>query len=231
MPKNKDLKRLVRTRMQKTGESYTAARAQVTRKNKTLARSGLSEERYAELAGMRDEAVHAKTGRTWKQWVRVLDAIDAGKMTHRAIALHLKEAHGLPPWWSQTVTVGYERIRGLRDVGQRRGGAYEVNKSRTFTAPVSTLYCAFSSARIRTRWLSGVELTVRKSAPDRSLRITWPDGTRVEVNFTAKGEAKSQAAIEHKMLASKADAEKMKGFWSERLDALSAWLARDAGRG
>ena len=30
MTKNKDLKRLVRTRMTKTGESYTAARAQIT---------------------------------------------------------------------------------------------------------------------------------------------------------------------------------------------------------
>src|SRR5512139_3093289 len=32
MPHHKDLKRLVRSRMQKTGESYTAARAQLTRK-------------------------------------------------------------------------------------------------------------------------------------------------------------------------------------------------------
>src|SRR3954467_11720027 len=35
MPKQKDLKRLVRARMQKTGEAYTAARAQVLRKPRT----------------------------------------------------------------------------------------------------------------------------------------------------------------------------------------------------
>ena len=35
MPRDKDLKRLVRARMTKTGESYTAARAQITRKAKT----------------------------------------------------------------------------------------------------------------------------------------------------------------------------------------------------
>ena len=32
MPRNKDLKRLVRARMQKTGEAYTAARAQIVAK-------------------------------------------------------------------------------------------------------------------------------------------------------------------------------------------------------
>ncbi len=39
MPTNKDLKRLVRARMSKTGESYTAARAQLARKSAKLAPS------------------------------------------------------------------------------------------------------------------------------------------------------------------------------------------------
>jgi len=33
------------------------------------------------------------------------------------------------------VAVGYERIRGLRDRGQRLDGWYEMNKNRTFGAP------------------------------------------------------------------------------------------------
>jgi hypothetical protein len=220
MPRNKDLKRLIRTRMQKTGESYTTARAHITRKKKSLTGPTVPEARYAEVAGMRDDAVYTKTGRTWKQWVRVLDAIDAGEMPHKLIAAHLMETHGLPAWWAQTVTVGYERIRGLRDIGQRRGGAYEVNKSKTFSAPLSTLYRAFSTARIRSRWLPGVELSARKAAPGKTLRINWPDGTRVDVNFTAKGDAKSQVAVQHKMLSSKSEAEKMRAFWTERLGAL-----------
>ena len=39
MPRQKDLKRLVRARMEKTGEAYTAARAQVLRKPRTPKRS------------------------------------------------------------------------------------------------------------------------------------------------------------------------------------------------
>ena len=42
MPRNKDLKRLVRARMQKTGEAYTAARAHIDKASttKTLSVSG-----------------------------------------------------------------------------------------------------------------------------------------------------------------------------------------------
>jgi len=55
MPTNKDLKRRVRERMQKTGEAYTAARAQI------LARKVGASAPHAELAGMSDAAVAAKT--------------------------------------------------------------------------------------------------------------------------------------------------------------------------
>ncbi len=40
MPRNKDLKRLVRARMSKTGESYTAARAKVIARSTTERRTG-----------------------------------------------------------------------------------------------------------------------------------------------------------------------------------------------
>ena len=56
MPKKKDLKRQVRDRMTRTGESYTAARAQVVR-------SAKDDRDYAEIAGMSDDAVEKKTGR------------------------------------------------------------------------------------------------------------------------------------------------------------------------
>ena len=52
-------------------------------------------------------------------------------------------------WWCQTVTVGYERIKGLRVVGQRRDGGFEASKSKTFTARLTRLYRAWSDARTR----------------------------------------------------------------------------------
>jgi len=172
---------------------------------------------------MSDEAIRAKTGKTWAQWVRVLDAIDATRMPHREIASHVNTTYAIGVWWAQTVTVGYERIRGLRDVGQRRGGGYEFSKSRTFPVPVPVLYRAFASPKVRSRWLGGVAFTVRKATPNKTIRITWPDRTSVEVQFTPKGK-KSHASITHTKLASKDAAAKLKVWWHERLDALTTVL-------
>lgn len=217
MTKNKDLKRRVRARMEKTGESYTAARAQLAK--------GPDPSRYAELAGMKDESVEAKTGRTWAGWVEALDAVGAVSKRHSEIA---KAAAAIAPemggWWAQTVTVGYERIRGLRDKGQQRGTKlYDANKSRTFGVPVARLYAAFGKKQ-RARWLGDVDLTIRTSQVNRSMRISWPDGTDVHAFFVDKGPEKSSVAIQHRKLASKADVERAKAAWAERFDALKEQL-------
>src|SRR5215203_4409171 len=149
MPIQKDLKKIVRTRMQKTGEAYTTARLHIVRnKDKETA----PPPNYAELAAMSDEAVKKATGHDWTEWVKTLDAIQAAEKPHREIARYVSSI-GTPDWWSQMVTVGYERVRGLRDRGQRRGGTYEASKSRTFAVPVETLFDAVAKASKRKRWL------------------------------------------------------------------------------
>lgn len=123
-------------------------------------------------------------------------------------------------WWAQAVTVGYERIRGLREAGQRRGGTYEASKSRTFGVDVSTLYQMCKDARRRRRWLPEGVKKVRTSVEDKSMRLDWDDDTQVNLFFTAKGPAKSTVSVQHGKLSKKADVEKAKAFWDERLNAL-----------
>jgi hypothetical protein len=227
MPTNRDLKRLVRVRMKKTGEAYTAARTQILRKKPALQAvppKAQKTHEYSELAGMRDDAVKEKTGRTWAAWVRTLDRAGAPEWPHGKIARYVHEAFGVPGWWSQTVTVGYERIKGLRAIGQRMDGSFEASKSRTFSVPVARLYRAWKDARVRSKWLPGVALTVRKAVPEKSMRITWPGGTSVEAWFVSKGAAKSQVALAHTRLGSKADADDRKAYWDDRLRALGEAL-------
>lgn len=217
MTAHKHLKQLVRARMQKTGESYTAARHQLlatpTSSKPSIDRSN---------AGMSDAAVRAKTGRTWAEWVRVLDAVGAAKLPHRAIAQHVASL-GLTSWWTQTVTVGYERIRGLRERGQKRGGAYEASKTRTFAVPVGVLFDAFADARVRQRWLP-VNVSVRSTRPQRRMRLSWEDGTLVHVEFVAKSEARSAVAVQHTRLADRAALLNMKRTWTSHFDRLAALL-------
>jgi hypothetical protein len=206
MPKQKDLKRVVRARMQKTGESYTTARMQLVKPKID----------YAAKAGMADATIKKQTGRDWAEWVRVLDA--KGLTVHRDIAEHVHSI-GVPDWWAQTVTVGYERIKGLRAIGQRRSGTWEANKSKTFSAPAETVFKAWTDTRKRKKWLPE-KLKIRSATSPKSIRIAWPDGTTVAVWFQAKG-AKTSAGVQHIGLKSKDDADRLKQFWSERLETLA----------
>jgi hypothetical protein len=215
MPRQKDLKRLVRARMKKTGEAYTAARAQITKKPKE----------FAILAGMSDEKVKASTGCTWERWVRALDHYGADKMSHRDIAKLVQEKYNVGPWWTQTVAVGYERIKGLRARGQQRNGTFQISKSRTYNVPVATLFDAWTDARIRRHWLIEAGVKVRKATRPKSVRLGWPDGGIVAVGFFPKGESKSYVAIEHTKLPDRATSERIKQEWSDRFEVLREVLA------
>jgi hypothetical protein len=238
MPLQKDLKRLVRARMKKTGEAYTAARAQIIRKPKaatpsangavsvSLSKSLLAPpaKEFAKIAGMSDAKLKEKTGCTWERWVRSLDYRGAEKMSHRDIAALVHEKYRIDSWWSQTVAVGYERIKGLRVRGQQRNGTYQISKSRTYKVPVTTLFEAWTDARLRQRWLKEDGVKVRKASAPKSIRLGWPDGGIVAVGFFAKGKTKSSVAIEHTKLPDKATGERLKREWSERFDALGEVL-------
>jgi hypothetical protein len=158
------------------------------------------------------------------RWVRALDHVGAHEWSHRSIAEHVSEKYKVSGWWSQMVTVGYERIKGLRAIGQRLSGKYEASKSKVFQVPVGRLYRAFHDARTRRRWLGDVKFTVRAATRDKSLRITWPDASSVVVYFEGKGTGKSQVVIQHEKLADKAAADQMKSYWTERLKSLQGML-------
>lgn len=226
MPKEKDFKRRVRDRMRKTGEAYTAARAALVKKRErggARSRPALPDD-PASVAGMKDDAVRAKTGRDWRGWVAALDAGDADALGHAAIAARLHEEFGLSGWWAQMVAVGYERLRGLRAKGQRREGTWDVGKSKTVPVPLARLYRAFG-ARERGRWLGDAPLVVRKATREKSMRCRWgDDDTPVDLTFWAKGPQKSQVQLQHGKLPSQARAAELRAFWSERLAALAEHL-------
>jgi len=222
MPTNKDFKRVVRARMDKSGEAYTTARTHLlTKKHNPSAPTSAD---YATLAGMSDGVIKQKTGCDWTRWVKALDQVEAHTWPHREIARYVHDKFKLPGWWCQSVTVGYERIKGLRAIGQRRDGGFEASKSKTFAVPLTRLYRAWSDARTRARWLPGVAATVRTAVRNKSMRITWPDQTSVQVYFMSKGRGKSQVAVQHEKLAGQPAATQMRAYWTERLSELGTLL-------
>jgi hypothetical protein len=225
MPIQKDLKRLVRARMQKTGESYTAARASLLKKKLPAGPKAPPVPRgdLAALAGMSDASVAKATGRTWKEWVAELDRAGAPELSHSGIAQLLHDKLGVPDWWSQMVTVGYERIRGLREKGQRLDGSFDVSKSKTYPVPIAELWKVFLQCKL---WLGGETLRMSKATKHKTMRMKWSDGTPVEAYFVEKGAAKSQLTLQHRKLTSRAEVARLRTYWGERLAAIGELLER-----
>lgn len=219
MTQERSFKRLVRARMDKTGESYTAARAML------LAAEPEPAFDEAVLVAS-DEKIRARTGRGWEEWFDLLDGWGAAELGHRATAKRVADLLGIGPlvWDAQAVTTSYERARGLREVGERVGG-FAMNASRTIAASADAVFTAIVDAGARAGWLPDVELVERTSTRPARARFDWGDGPgRLHVTLDAKGPDKTTVHVEHARLADVSEVDKRKAFWKERLGALKAQL-------
>jgi hypothetical protein len=217
MTRQKSFKRLVRTRMAKTGESYTAARAMLL---------GAADEPEGPPLATSDEAIRERTGRGWEEWFDLLDEWGAAERTHREIARWVAEQLGLDPlaWNPQAITMSYERTRGGRAVGEHADG-FAVTATKTVAVPVERLYDAVVDESARRRWMPDGELRERTATRPKSARFDWAESdSRVLMTFVDKGDAKSTLAIQHERLPGAADADRMKSYWRERASALKEVL-------
>ncbi|MFN2532097.1 MAG: DUF4287 domain-containing protein [Pyrinomonadaceae bacterium] len=173
---------------------------------------------------MSDDAVKAKTGKTWNNWFSLLDKAGAKKMSHQEIVKLLSDKFDVGPWWQQMITVNYEQWSGKRQAHERPEG-FQISVSRSINVPVGNLYKSFANPSTRTRWLSENGLAVRTARPNESMRVTWADGeTSLEINFYSKGEGKSQVVVQHSKLPNASRAAKMKTYWANALDRLREQL-------
>jgi hypothetical protein len=205
-------KRAIRARMAKTGERYTAARRHLVKPEPAV-----------ELP-FSEDAVRRGTGKAWAEWFRILDEWGARERSHRDIARYVMDEHGVGGWWAQSVTVGYERARGLRAPHQTSKG-FQVGVSKTVPVDVGTLFDAVVNPRRRSRWLKGGTLKLRTAKAPATARFDFGDGTsRVVFGFTPKGETKSTVALSHERLPDAAAVEEVRAFWKERLGRLAQTL-------
>ncbi len=174
-----------------------------------------------------NEAAKKRTGRDWAEWCTLLDKEGAEKLSHREIARLIHEKYHGGDWWSQMITVGYERLRGRREVNQRIGG-FAVCASKTIAAPAAAAFAAWTDARRRARWLAGVKLIIRKATAPKAVQLTCDDGTSIEVVITARGRGRCVVAVDHTRLADAQQVAERRHCWKEMLAALKHYLERPA---
>jgi len=171
-----------------------------------------------------DEAVKVKTGKTWAEWFKILDKAGAKKWPHKEISAFLRDKQKVSPWWSQMVSVGYERERGIRQKFQKCDGQFSASGSRTMTVPIQKAYAAWTDEELRQLWLPDAKIEITTATPGKYVRAKWNGSTRLSVGFYCKGPEKTQVAVDHEKLANSKESGKMKSYWFGALNRLQELL-------
>src|SRR5690606_35499435 len=125
------------------------------------------------------------------------------------VALLLGQGGVESGWWQQTVTVGYERAKGLRVEGQTAEAGFEIGVSRTVPLPVDEAWRRLTAPDCVRAWpgggpslrfevgeayrlADGTTGEVRVAVAGDRLRVTrrpdgWPRVSTIQLRVTPKG--------------------------------------------
>jgi len=214
MTKQEAFKHRIRARMEKTGERYGAARrVLIEQSNRGGRRAWVAE------PDMSDDSLRAATGRGWDEWCDIIDAWPGNRDGHTAIATYVRDELGVDGWWAQTVTVGYERITGLRLPYQQPDGTFSAGKSRTVAAAAADLKAMLIDATDRADLFPGFETELRSRPASKVVRIAIGPGT-AQIALDALPDGRTKVSVVHDKLPSFDEVEQWKIYWSEWLEAI-----------
>ena len=173
-------------------------------------------------------AISTATGRSWDQWVKLLEDAGARNMNHTHIAAlaldFIPAATSQKEWWAQSTAVAFEQYAGLRVPGQTSDGDFQFSTTRTLSGEMDDTLQAWITLVDQRDEFGGVpvESPATTSHTDRwrYWRVRLADGTRVVVSISAKHAGKASVGLEHSKLESAEAIEYWRPFWKELLSQM-----------
>ena len=147
-------------------------------------------EKFDRLNNTTNLACQKATGKTWDEWVKILNIAGAERWNHREIVAFLSQKYKVSPWWRQMVTNGFEKAIGRRFEGQTQDEDFQVGVTKTINYdPKSVWEKLFSREGLRL-WLGdtdgqnlkvgtkiktkeGLEGEVKSFVPGQRIRLSW----------------------------------------------------------
>ncbi len=190
-----------------------------------------------------DETAQAHTGRTLTEWFQAIDAQGGTAQGRRAIGEFLLREHKVDAWWTSTITVEYEKARGLLEKDGRPKG-YSICVTKNVAAPAARVWRAFTTPAELSTWLGagmtseakegetfanadGNRGTYLRLSPPKTLRFTWHGGactqSSVEVKLQDK-DGKCGITLNHERIATRAEADGLRTGWGRALQRLKEQL-------
>lgn len=204
---------------------------------------------HSDPQGISNESIKAATGRTWPEWFEILDGAGAMKLPHKQIAQWLYDNHLQKGWWCQSITVGYEKARGLRVLGQTADAGFQLGAQKTVPISPSELWDFIFSPDGLRLWLGqttdfklvkgatyslldGTRGEVRAIDEGKRVRLTWqpidwlhPSTLQLYFLPTPGG---TSLRVHHEKLADQKTRQDMVRHWRATLTALTEAVSAQA---
>ncbi|MFW6183668.1 MAG: SRPBCC domain-containing protein [Chloroflexota bacterium] len=196
-----------------------------------------------------NEALEKATGKTWEEWIALLDEEGALELSHKEIAALLLDRGHIETgneWWAQSVTVGYEYAKGRRVKGETADAGFQVGVQRTIGVEADRLWDFLTGPQGLPLWLGhgvedlaftegeryetddGARGEIRSVYPPGRLRLTWqPAGwenqSTLQLYLQDKGD-RTALRFHHEKLRDADQRSEMKAHWTEVLERIKALL-------
>ena len=186
------------------------------------------------------------TGKTWDQWISILEKAGGRGLTHGEIVAILKKKYKLTVWWQQGVTTGFEMHIGRKLEGRNAKGEYSTVATKTLPISQSALWRYLESHEGQGVWLEpmadfrfgageqfevagGVFGEIRTLKKPERLRLRWnnedwPKPSVLNIAVIPRPADKCVLVFQHDHLPSERAKTTMNGHWKKILAALKERL-------
>jgi len=189
-----------------------------------------------------EKACKAETGKSRAEWFAACEKSGA---TGRAAIGKFFQAAKVEPWWLTVLTVEYEAAKGAVEKDGRPKG-YSICSTKSVDASAADTFKAFTVSSELAKWFGagatidakeggtlkdgdGVRARLTKVRPGKTLAFVWEtpgfaEGSAVEILIQPKG-AKTGLVVNHTRIATRRDADGVRGAWEQALNRLKERFA------
>ncbi|MGB1204072.1 MAG: SRPBCC domain-containing protein [Chitinophagales bacterium] len=193
---------------------------------------------------IKKETIIEKTGHTLEEWYVLIDEFDGTTKGYKAIVAFLQKQHQLTIWWSQTIAIAYEYMKGIRVANQTEKG-FSFSIRRSVSLPIEKAYFYFTNAHHLSQWLSPyldiefkvggrfnfddiAEITFVKITPNKLIKLELKilvEGaiSKLDIDFLSKKQ-KTTLKITHTQLRSQNEVEEYKAYWESLLSVFKTYV-------
>lgn len=193
-----------------------------------------------------NKSILKNTGKTWLEWVELLNKHGAMNMSHKEIVKLLKTRYKQNLWWQQQVAISYDIYVGKRIEGQNSKGKYSTSPVKTIHKSASKVWKFITSAQGQKIWLGefanfsldkgasfevdgGYYGEVRTILKNKRLRLKWIESetekkSYLQIHVVARGANKCMLVFQHDEIATAREKDKFKNQWKEALEQIAKAL-------